>query len=105
MRFGDALKDLFNAYFEDRKTETGYYNPENLRKIIGVLGFKNKRACRDFFSILTFELEKSLKECKHLKTSITYDVEICQTCNCYRTKEETEDVGFFSGPKWTDWKI
>lgn len=110
MKYGDALKAVFEAFYKDRSDVTTTYTTPSLRDAVKTLPPRWKAQIMADFKVIAREIEQNILSCPHPTDAISrpYDTcEECAKCGCKRFLETREELqgSMFGDRAWSDWKV
>ena len=111
MKFGEAVKVVFDGHFEDlasKPEKCTRYTNEKLLCAISVIPWKWKRFLYEEFAIIQGVIRRHILECPHDKTQEPYQSRReCLQCGSYQSFElEDQDPHSYNERKiWSEWKI
>jgi hypothetical protein len=110
MKYGEALRMVFEAFYKDRSTvETSYHAP-SLNEAIEQVPVQWRYELMSDFGVIMRRMETKMLACSHPTASVTTPYngcERCSLCGCKRFMESVEtDYPYMDASKqWSKWKV
>lgn len=109
MKYGEALKIVFEAFYKDRSAVDTTYTTPNLKDAVKTLPPQWKAQIMGDFRVIAREIEQNILSCPHDQSArvVPYiNCEQCSDCGCKRfyELEQNDPMSWDDTKKWSDWK-
>lgn len=110
MKYGEALRAVFEAMYKDRSSVDTTYTAPNLKAIVQTLPPQWKRELMKDFQCISNELERNILSCPHPADAIKKPYDTCEECTKCGAKRfyelEDNDPNSWNERKiWSAWKV